>query len=136
MPSPVTEIPPAAPAAVVARYARRLGFETDCADVASAMAAGPADFVLLDVRSPARHAAGHVLGASNLPRGKMTARRMADWPDGTLFVVYCAGPHCNGADRAALQLASLGLPVKVMVGGMTGWIDEGLPVARSGPSSP
>jgi rhodanese-related sulfurtransferase len=47
------------------------------------------------------------------------------WPAGTLFVVYCAGPHCNAADRAALRLAGLGSPVKLMLGGMTGWADEG-----------
>ena len=49
---------------------------------------------------------------------------MTAWPEGTLFVVYCAGPHCNGADRAALKLARLGLPVKIMLGGITGWEDE------------
>ena len=44
---------------------------------------------------------GHVPGAVNLLRGKMTARRMADWAcRHGMFVVYCAGPHCNGADRA------------------------------------
>jgi rhodanese-related sulfurtransferase len=50
---------------------------------------------------------------------------MAAWPEDTLFVVYCAGPHCNGADRAALRLARLGRPVKKMIGGVTGWLDEG-----------
>jgi rhodanese-related sulfurtransferase len=40
-------------------------------------------------------------------------------------VVYCAGPHCNGADVAALKLAELGRPVKMMLGGLTGWQDEG-----------
>ncbi|TGV62425.1 rhodanese-like domain-containing protein, partial [Mesorhizobium sp. M00.F.Ca.ET.158.01.1.1] len=45
------------------------------------------------------------------------------------FVVYCAGPHCNGADRAAFKLASLGLPVKIMIGGISGWQDEDLPFA-------
>ena len=43
----------------------------------------------------------------------------------TLFVVYCAGPHCNGTDRAALRLSRLGCKVKVMIGGITGWADEG-----------
>ncbi|KJF77052.1 rhodanese, partial [Klebsiella aerogenes] len=42
-----------------------------------------------------------------------------------MFVVYCAGPHCNGADIAALKLAQLGRPVKMMLGGLTGWADEG-----------
>jgi rhodanese-related sulfurtransferase len=54
----------------------------------------------------------------------MTAERIVAWPEGTLFVVYCAGPHCNGGDRAALRLACLGRPVKLMLGGMTGWADE------------
>ena len=54
---------------------------------------------------------------------------MAQWPTQTLFVVYCAGPHCNGADRAAFKLASLGRPAKIMIGGITGWQDEELPFA-------
>jgi rhodanese-related sulfurtransferase len=45
-----------------------------------------------------------------------------------LFVVYCAGPHCNGAARAAVRLAALGRPVKLMAGGITGWLDEGFPL--------
>ena len=126
MPSPVTLVPAASSAEAVARFGARLAFETDCADVAAAIRAGAPDFVLIDVRGPALFARGRVPGALNLPRGKMTARRMAEWPDETLFVVYCAGPHCNGADRAAVQLAGLGRPVKVMIGGMTGWADEGL----------
>ena len=130
MPSRVTEIPPADPSAVTAHYARRLAFETDCSDVNAAMAAGEPDFVLLDVRGPRLYAEAHVPGALNLPTGKMTARRMADWPVGTLFVVYCAGPHCNGTDRAALRLAELERLVKVMIGGMTGWADEGYGFAR------
>jgi len=46
----------------------------------------------------------------NLPQREITAERLARWPEGTLFVVYCAGPHCNGADRAAWRLAGLGRP--------------------------
>ena len=87
------------------------------------------DFVLLDVRSPTLYAQGHVPGALNLPHGKITARRMAEWPEGTLFVTYCAGPHCNGADKGALRLAELGRPVKLMIGGVTGWLDEGFTLA-------
>ena len=135
MPNAVTEIPPAAAAAVVARYAGRLAFETDCADVAAAVGSGSPGFVLVDVRAPKLHAAGHVPGALSIPRGKLTPRRLEAWPPDTLFVVYCAGPHCNGADRAALHLATLGRRVKVMIGGVTGWADEGLAFARDGVSS-
>ena len=49
----------------------------------------------------------------------------ATWAKSTLFVVYCAGPHCNGANKAAVKLAALGYPVKEMIGGVTGWLDEG-----------
>ena len=57
----------------------------------------------------------------------MTKERMAQFTDGTLFVVYCAGPHCNGANKAAVRLAKLGYQVKEMIGGVTGWQDEGFP---------
>jgi rhodanese-related sulfurtransferase len=130
MPSHVTEVPAAAPEAAAERYARRLAFETDCWDVHESMVTGVQDFVLLDVRGPALYAQGHVPGAIGLPHGKITARRMAEWPADTLFVVYCAGPHCNGADKAALRLARLGRRVKVMIGGVTGWADEGFAFAR------
>ena len=46
------------------------------------------------------------------------------------MVVYCAGPHCNGANRAAVRLAELGRPVKEMIGGITGWQDEGFELAH------
>ncbi|TCR91906.1 rhodanese-like domain-containing protein [Rhizobium sp. BK376] len=123
--SPVSEAPAANPQTVADHFARKLAFETDCSDVNAAFAADKVDFVLLDVRSPALFALQHVPGAINLPHGKMTAHRMSQWPADTLFVVYCAGPHCNGADKAALRLSRLGLSVKLMIGGLTGWADEG-----------
>ncbi len=131
MPSPVTEIPPAPAAEMAAHVSRRLAFETDCADVhaaldAAARAGAAPDFVLLDVRGRSAFAAGHIPGATSLPHRDITAARMAAWPEETVFVTYCAGPHCNGADRAALKLAALGRRVKTMPGGITGWRDEGL----------
>ena len=98
---------------------------------ADALAFGTPDFVLLDVRGPDLFARGHVPGATNLPHGKIVESRLQAWPPGTLFVTYCAGPHCNGASRAAVRLARLGRPVKLMIGGLTGWIDEGFALARS-----
>jgi rhodanese-related sulfurtransferase len=128
-PSPVTAIPPAPPSVALAHFERLLALETDCWDVHQSMADGRADFVLLDVRSPALFAAGRVPGAINLPHGRIIARNLADHPPETVFVVYCAGPHCNGADRAAARIARLGRPVKKMVGGIEGWKDEGFDLA-------
>jgi rhodanese-related sulfurtransferase len=120
---------------MAAHAARRLALETDCADVHAALLAarlaGTApDFVLLDVRGRAAHAAGHIPGAISLPHRDITPARLAEWPADAVFVTYCAGPHCNGADRGALRLAALGRRVKTMPGGITGWRDEGLPLAE------
>ena len=124
MPTAVTAIPAAPSDLAEAHFAAEFTFETDCWDVHEALGHG-ADFVLLDVRSPAMFARGHVPGAINLPHGKLIESRLAAWPADTLFVTYCAGPHCNGAARGALRLARLGRPVKIMAGGITGWLDEG-----------
>jgi len=124
--SVVSETPPAAADAAAAHFARKLELETDCWDVHAATRDGTADFVLLDVRTAALYDRGHVPDAVSLPRRAIDAERLAAWPADTLFVVYCAGPHCNGADKAALALAQLGRKVKLMIGGVTGWLDEGL----------
>ena len=124
MPTAVTAVPAAPAADAEAHFAAEFTYETDCWDVHDALQKG-ADFVLLDVRGPALFAGGHVPGAVNLPHGKIVASRLAQWPADTLFVTYCAGPHCNGAARGALRLARLGRPVKIMAGGVTGWLDEG-----------
>jgi rhodanese-related sulfurtransferase len=127
--NPVTAIAAADSAAAVAHFQASLQFETDCADVSAALASGTPGFVLLDVRSPALFERGHVPGALNLPHGKIVASKLAAYPPDTLFVTYCAGPHCNGAARGALRLAQLGRPVKLMIGGVTGWLDEGFTLA-------
>ncbi|TDY22635.1 rhodanese-related sulfurtransferase [Paraburkholderia sp. BL6665CI2N2] len=127
----VTQIPAADSAAAQAHFQATLQFETDCADVHGALASGAPGFVLLDVRGPTLFAQGHVPGALNLPHGKIVASRLADYPPQTLFVTYCAGPHCNGAARGALRLAQLGRPVKLMSGGITGWLDEGFALTQT-----
>lgn len=131
---------PAAPSAIaLMHFSNRLTFETDCSDVHASQQAGEVDFVLVDTRGPLAFERGHVPGAINLPGRLLCAEQLASYPPSTLFVVYCAGPHCNGANKAAVKLAALGYPVKEMIGGVTGWLDEGFvlntpaqePVART-----
>ena len=69
--------------------------------------------------------------AVNRPHGKITRSKMEQWPEGTVFVTYCAGPHCNGAARGALCLAQFDRPAKIMAGSITGWLDEGFELART-----
>ena len=121
----VTDVAPADSAAALAHFEASFTFETDCWDVHHSVTSGEHDFVLLDVRGTEKYAAGHVPGAHDLGHRKIIGSTMAQYPAGTVFVVYCAGPHCNGAARAALKLAKLGRPVKLMAGGVTGWLDEG-----------
>lgn len=130
MTSPVTAVPAADSAAALEHFASALTFETDCWDVHEALGRSAPDFILIDVRSPALYAAGHVPGAINIPHAKLIESRMNAYSPETLFVVYCAGPHCNGAHRGAIRLAKLGRPVKMMIGGITGWLDEGFTLVR------
>jgi len=102
----VTDVPAAEPADALAHFSALLTYETDCLDVHAALAGG------------------HVRGARNLPHRRISADSLAAFPADALFVVYCGGPHCNGADRAAIAIAALGRRVKRMNGGVTGWIDE------------
>lgn len=109
-----------------------LTFETDCWDVHESLKSPNLDFILVDVRGPALFKNGHVSGAVNIPHGKITSARMANYTKDKIYVVYCAGPHCNGANKAAVRLARLGFPVKMMIGGITGWLDEGFTLTDAG----
>ena len=111
-------------------FSALLEFETDCWDVNHATVNGKKDFVLLDVRGEELFKQGHVPGAVSFPHSRINEKSLADFSADTLFVVYCAGPHCNGADKAAIKLARLGRPVKKMIGGVTGWLDEGFDLLR------
>lgn len=128
----VTQTPTATPADAAQHFGSLLAFETDCWDVHASMEGGNPDFVLLHVNGDqAGFDRAHVPGATFLPHGTINAETMAAYPDDTVFVVYCSGPHCNGADRAALKLAHLGRPVKKMIGGRVGWLDEGFELVSS-----
>ena len=125
MTSAVSRVTPADSQEALTHFERRLQFETDCWDVHHAITNDRKDFELLDVRSEELYQKGHLPTATCLPHWHINEQRLADIPADRLFVVYCAGPHCNGANKAAIALAKLGRPVKEMIGGVTGWLDEG-----------
>jgi rhodanese-related sulfurtransferase len=120
----------AAPEDAVRHFRARLGFETDVSDVAAALAADEPGFVLVDTRSEAAWAAGRIPGAVHLPGRRITDGARERIAPGTPVVVYCWGPGCNGATRAALAFATLGHPVKEMLGGFEYWAREGFAVER------
>jgi rhodanese-related sulfurtransferase len=110
-------------------FASKLEYETDPSDVYHDMQNGTADFVLIDVRSPDAYTKSHAVGAINLPHAQMTEATMAAYSKDKLIVVYCWGPGCNGATKAAAKLSALGFRVKEMIGGIEYWQEkENLPV--------
>jgi rhodanese-related sulfurtransferase len=112
-------------------YQRKLGFETDPADVYSDMKNGDMNYIVLDVRSPVAYMNSYIPGAVNIPCIDITENRMAQYAEDTTFVVYCWGPGCNGATKAALKSSSMGYAVKEMIGGIEYWEDrERYPVDR------
>lgn len=125
MSSAVSRIPAATSRDALQHFENLLAFETDCWDVNHAISNARQDFVLLDVRSEDCYAKGHVGGAVNIPHARLNEQALQSYPQDTLFVVYCAGPHCNATEKAAIRLAKLERPVKKMIGGVCGWLDEG-----------
>jgi rhodanese-related sulfurtransferase len=131
MSSVVSRIPAANSESALAHFQCLLQFETDCWDVHFAISNKRQDFVLLDVRGAVLYANGHIEEALNLPHKKINIESLLKYPQDTLFIVYCAGPHCNATEKAAIKLAELGRPVKKMIGGVMGWLDEGFTLVEA-----
>lgn len=108
-------------------FAVKLRYETDPSDVRAAQLAGE-DFVLIDSRGEAAWRQGRITGALHLPTASIPERAAELVPAGRPVVVYCWGPGCNGATRAALAFSLLGYDVRELIGGFEYWAREGLPV--------
>ncbi|HRF97303.1 MAG TPA: rhodanese-like domain-containing protein [Aggregatilineales bacterium] len=131
-PLKVLQTPPATSDEALDFFSRKLRHETDPSDVYHDIQTGNADFVLVDVRSSDSYRRSHIPWAVSIPANEITAQRMAEYPDDTIFVVYCWGPGCNGATKAAVKLSTLGRAVKEMIGGIEYWEDrERYPVERN-----
>ena len=92
-------------------------------------------FVLIDARSPAEFAAGHISTAVNKPLGH-SPRQASDHREQRVPVVfYCAGSSESGyspCGRAIEQAIESGSQqIYWFKGGMTAWLAQGYPVKRS-----
>lgn len=125
--------PAAPPEEAHAFFQRKLHYETDPSDVYRDMQNGVDTFIVLDVRSPEAYIKSHVPGALHLPHTEMNAATTTSLPHNKLLVVYCWGPGCNGATKAAMKLSALGFMVKEMIGGIEYWEErERYPVESGG----
>jgi rhodanese-related sulfurtransferase len=128
----VLEVAAASPPDAVAHFARRLEYETDCADVHADLVRGVPGVVVVDARAPEAYVAAHIPGARNIPHAAIDERTTAAIAPDAVVVTYCWGPHCNGATKAAARFAALGFPVKEMLGGIAGWQMEGYELDGTG----
>ena len=112
-------------------FSNKLGYETDCSDVYVDIKNGNNDFILLDVRSSEAFNKSHAITALSMPNNEINEMSLSKYPKNTMFVVYCWGPGCNGATKAAMKISALGFAVKEMIGGIQYWEDfERYPVNR------
>lgn len=81
--------------------------------------------LLIDVRTPAEFASGHIAGAVNIPVESLQSR-LSEVPNGQPIVVYCRSG--NRSAQAASILASAGYENLYDLGGITAWTAQGFPV--------
>lgn len=98
-------------------------------DLAARVAGGELDMIVLDVREKDAYLAGHVPGATHLPRGQLELRVNKDLPDPTRrILVICEFGYIS--TLAAATLRELGFTRAIALdGGMKGWREAGLPLA-------
>lgn len=80
--------------------------------------------MVIDVRSPAEYAKGHVPGAVNIPLPQLRDR-LDELPAGNQVIAYCQGPYCLASPKAVALLTELGVDARAVDGGVTAWIRSG-----------
>lgn len=114
-------------------YADKLAWEIDAWDLKLALD-GAEPVTVIDARSPAAYAAGHIPGALNLPHRLMDDASTAGLDRARLYVSYCDGIGCNASTKGALNLLRLGFRVKELIGGLDWWRRDGYPVTVDSPA--
>jgi len=85
---------------------------------------------VIDVRTPAEYASGHVPGAVNIPYEEIATRiGEVEAPNGV--ALYCGrGPRARKGEES-LFASGYGKPVFHLEGGFTAWQADGLPVEHT-----
>ena len=83
--------------------------------------------IVLDVRSAAEYAAGHLPFARSMPLPEIE-RRLSELPKSKEIVAYCRGAFCLLSDEATRLLAGRGYRVRKLAEGVADWRALGLPV--------
>jgi len=100
-------------------------------DLARRVEAGSLDLILLDVRERDAFDAGHIPGATHLPRGQLELRVNEMLPDPTARILTCC-EYGRISTLAAATLRMLGFQRAVALdGGMKAWREAGLPMVSA-----
>jgi len=115
-------------------FANELDFKTNPYGVKKALENKESNIAIIDVRASKDFAAGHIPGAISIPYDKYNFDGSdTEFPglkkDGYNYV-YCYKAECNLAQKAAKKFASLGYPVKEIVGGFQSWKNDKFPVEK------
>ena len=88
------------------------------------------EFVVLDVRTPAEFAAGHLVGAINVDfKSPDFQAQVAKLDRGKTYLVYCRTGHRSGLALPILQRLGFSHLLH-LEGGISAWQRDGLPVER------
>ena len=116
-------------------FEQELEFKTNPHGVKAVIDGKVNNITIVDVRSAAEFAKGHIPGAINIPPEKHAAFKGNETEflelrkDGYNYV-YCYQLLCNLGQMAAKKFASLGYPVKEMVGGFEEWKEHKYPIEK------
>ena len=90
--------------------------------------AGDGLVTIVDVRPAEEYAAGHILGAINIPLQELRGR-LREFKRGREIVAYCRGPYCVLAFEAVAELRAKGYKARRLDGGFPEWRLADLPTA-------
>ncbi len=82
---------------------------------------------VVDVRPKEEYAAGHLLGAINVPLAEIE-KNLSKLPRDREIIAYCRGPFCVLSFEAVARLRSEGLKARRLETGFPEWKVAGLPV--------
>ncbi len=86
--------------------------------------------VAIDVRPTLEYAAGHVLGAVNIPLDELE-QHLEGFDPKQEIIAYCRGPYCVLAFDAVVKLRQKGLKARRLEDGYPEWKLAALPVEES-----
>ena len=116
-------------------FTQEMDFKTNPHGVKAVLDGKVKNVTIVDVRSKADYAKGHIPGAINIPWEDHESFEGSEkeFPvlkkDGYAYI-YCYELLCNLGQKAAKKFASLGYPVKEIVGGFEEWKAGGNPIEK------